>query len=86
MFGREGYDLMPTIDLPNDNHRINEIMELSDNGYLNQILISQDIAWKSRLRAYGGHGYDQYSNQRGSSDACKRHARGADPYNIGGKS
>jgi len=58
LFGEEGYYFVPTIDLPNDHQRINEIIELINQGYLNQILISQDICWKHRLRSYGGHGYD----------------------------
>lgn len=57
IFGWEGYHVMPTVDLPNDNHRVNEIMQLIEDGFLDQILVSQDIAWKSRLRSYGGHGY-----------------------------
>ena len=57
IFGWEGYYSMPTVDLPNDNDRINEIMLLIDQGHLDQILISQDICWKSSLRSYGGHGY-----------------------------
>lgn len=58
IFGWEGYHQMPTVDLPNDNHRVNEIIRLIEQGHLDQILISQDICWKSRLRRYGGHGYD----------------------------
>jgi phosphotriesterase-related protein len=58
IFGWEGYHTYHSVDLPNDNHRVNEIIQLIDQGYLNQLLISQDIAWKSRLRSYGGHGYD----------------------------
>jgi len=58
LFGEEGYYFVPTIDLPNDHQRINEIMQLIDEGYLNQILISEDICMKYRLRCYGGHGYD----------------------------
>jgi phosphotriesterase-related protein len=59
LFGREGYYPMKhrVIDLPNDHQRINEIMELMDAGYLNQILISQDIWNKIQRRAYGGWGY-----------------------------
>ena len=34
-------------------------MRLIDQGYLSRILLSQDVAWKNRLRGtYGGHGYD----------------------------
>jgi len=56
--GNEGYYTLSTIDLPNDHQRVNEIMQLINQGYLNQILISQDICTKHRLRRYGGHGYD----------------------------
>ena len=60
LFGREGYYplYLRRIDLPNDNQRINEIMELIDAGFINQILISQDIWNKHQRTAYGGWGYD----------------------------
>ncbi len=60
MCGVEGYYplYLSIIDLPNDHQCINEIMQLINQGYLNQILISQDIYTKHRLRRYGGHGYD----------------------------
>ena len=45
------------IDLPNDGIRLRFIRTLIDKGYLTQILISQDICTKTRLIAYGGHGY-----------------------------
>lgn len=44
-------------DVPNDAGRINEIMALIDEGFLNQILISNDICYKHRLCRYGGPGY-----------------------------
>lgn len=56
--GTEGYYSYSSIDLPNDHQRVNEIMELINQGYLSQILVSQDICTKRRLRSYGGHGYD----------------------------
>ena len=37
--------------------RVNYIIRLIDKGYLNQILISTDIAMKARLVSYGGPGY-----------------------------
>jgi len=40
-----------------DMQRIEQIMELIDAGYLNQILMSQDICFKVQLLHYGGHGY-----------------------------
>jgi phosphotriesterase-related protein len=59
LFGREGYYPMHhrVIDLPNDAQRINEIIELINKGYLNQMLISQDIWNKTQRCAYGGWGY-----------------------------
>jgi len=44
-------------DLPNDAERINQIMALIDEGFLNQILISQDVCHKHTLWRYGGPGY-----------------------------
>ena len=64
VFGIEGYyparvalseGHLPT--MPNDVGRIKEIMELIEFGYLNQILISQDIGMKISLTSYGGWGY-----------------------------
>jgi len=59
LFGREGYYPLEqrVIDLPNDAMRINEIIQLIDEGYLNQILISQDIWNKTQCCRYGGWGY-----------------------------
>ncbi|MBA7581936.1 Phosphotriesterase homology protein [subsurface metagenome] len=60
LFGREGYfpPQRRFIDLPNDHQRLNEITQLIGEGYLDQILISQDICTKQQLCAYGGWGYD----------------------------
>jgi phosphotriesterase-related protein len=58
LFGQEGYYFVPTIDLPNDHQRINEVTQLIELGHLHQTLLSQDICMKYRLRRYGGHGYD----------------------------
>jgi phosphotriesterase-related protein len=49
-------------DVPNDAGRIDEIMALIGEGFLNQILISQDHAWKTSLRRYGGPGYAHILN------------------------
>jgi len=56
LFGREGYYPI-NLDLPNDAQRINELMQLIDEGYLNQILISHDIWTKTQCCTYGGWGY-----------------------------
>ena len=50
------------IDLPNDYGRINQILELIDHGYVNQVLLSQDICTKTRLVTYGGLGYGHILN------------------------
>jgi phosphotriesterase-related protein len=55
-FGWEGYSTLTT-ELPNDSKRLNWIIQLISEGFLNQILISHDINWKHRLAKYGGHGY-----------------------------
>lgn len=51
------------VDLPSDQVRIRQIIELIDEGYLNQILISHDIcAQKIRLTRFGGSGYAHILN------------------------
>ncbi len=47
---------------PNDTQRIYEIMQLIDAGYLNQILISQDVWTKIWRARYGGKGYAHILN------------------------
>lgn len=58
LFGQESsfYPLAP-IDMPNDAGRIDSILRLIDAGYLERILVSQDICAKHRLTRYGGEGY-----------------------------
>ena len=41
-----------------DKERVQMIKKLIDRGYLNQILITNDICLKSMLHKYGGWGYD----------------------------
>ena len=57
-FGTESsfYGATP-FDMPSDGQRLDRIMGLIGRGGTKQILISQDIAMKYRLRRYGGHGY-----------------------------
>jgi len=66
-FGREGHyplylrtarQANECIDLPNDHQRLNEILEMIRAGFIQQILISQDIWNKHHCRKYGGFGYD----------------------------
>lgn len=58
MFGLESayYPFEPT-DMPNDGRRIDLVMRLIDEGHLDQILVSHDIAFKHLLVRYGGNGY-----------------------------
>ena len=58
-FSMEGYypRRYGVFDIPNDAARVNYVIRLIDQGYLNQILISTDTAMKARLVAYGGPGY-----------------------------
>lgn len=58
-FSLEGYypRRYGVFDMPNDAQRINYIIRLIDKGYLNQILISTDMAMKNKLVSYGGPGY-----------------------------
>lgn len=57
LFGWEGYYPIGRVDIPNDAYRINELADLIAQGHVNQLLVSQDICYKTRLRRYGGHGY-----------------------------
>ncbi len=61
LFGREGYYPI-NLNLPNDSQRINELMQLIDEGYLNQLLISHDIWTKTQCCNYGGWGYAHILN------------------------
>ncbi|HKT79773.1 MAG TPA: hypothetical protein VJP86_06105 [Vicinamibacterales bacterium] len=57
-FGIESaYYPFADVDLPNDGQRVRLIAELVRLGYVDQIVVSQDICTRTRLRRYGGHGY-----------------------------
>lgn len=45
------------VDVTNDAGRIREIMVLIEEGFLDQMLISNDICYKHRTCCYGGPGY-----------------------------
>lgn len=45
------------VDIPSDQGRIRQIIELIAEGYLNQILVSHDICARIRLTTFGGSGY-----------------------------
>ena len=59
LFGQEQslYGLNLQFDLPNDAIRLRMIRRLIERGHLDQIAISHDICYRSRLQEFGGHGY-----------------------------
>jgi phosphotriesterase-related protein len=59
LFGQEQslYSLNLNVDLPNDAERLRCIRRLIDRGHLEQITISHDICYRTRLTRFGGHGY-----------------------------
>jgi phosphotriesterase-related protein len=58
LFGMETtYYKWSDIDMPNDGVRVAWLRSLKERGHLNQIAISQDICFRTRLKHCGGHGY-----------------------------
>ncbi len=59
LFGLETsyYPYNPAFDMPNDGERMRQILALIERGYLRQILMSHDIAYKHCLTRWGGYGY-----------------------------
>jgi len=58
LFGIETtYYPLNAIDMPNDGRRLKQLRTLIDRGHLDQIVISHDICYLTRLTRYGGHGY-----------------------------
>jgi len=48
---------------PDDEVRARNIMELIDQGYENQLLLSLDVCMKQHLHCYGGKGFDHLQNR-----------------------
>lgn len=57
-FGTTGYRPMFDKSWPIDEDRVIQIRNLFQEGYEDQILVSQDIFRKTELTKYGGYGYD----------------------------
>jgi phosphotriesterase-related protein len=59
LFGTESayYPYNPSFDMPNDGGRMAHVLALIEAGHGSQILMSHDIAYKTSLARYGGHGY-----------------------------
>lgn len=43
---------------PRDTDRISALVKILDSGFIDKVLLSQDVFVKTNLRAYGGWGYD----------------------------
>lgn len=54
LFGIETshYEVCDDIDMPSDSERVKKLKMFKDNGYLDKLLISQDIHTKHRLVIY----------------------------------
>ena len=58
LFGNEGsYYPLAELDMPSDAQRLDIVRGIADEGYLDRVVIGQDICTKHRLVKYGGHGY-----------------------------
>jgi phosphotriesterase-related protein len=57
LFGFDHSCLGPGRYAPSDHDAAARVCGLAERGYLEQLLVSQDVGVKTRLRAYGGWGY-----------------------------
>lgn len=57
-FGAEWYHDGDSVSWPSDRERIRAIVELVKEGYIEQLMVSQDTCQKLQLKKYGGWGYD----------------------------
>jgi len=57
-FGQEDYVEVENFVHPRDIDRIAALKRLVDIGYIDKILLSQDVCLKTYTRRYGGRGYD----------------------------
>jgi phosphotriesterase-related protein len=48
----------PDTYMPSDYQRIEQVIGLIDDGYLERIVLAHDNCTKHRLREFGGHGFD----------------------------
>lgn len=56
-FGNEGYPSPWGRAMPTDEERVSALAELISAGFVDQLLVSQDVCMKSLWCRYGGHGY-----------------------------
>ena len=57
-FGEEDYADEWGYVHPRDLQRIEWVKRIIDAGYIDNLLISQDVCYKTYMREYGGYGYD----------------------------
>jgi phosphotriesterase-related protein len=57
-FGEEDYVDEANFVHPRDKERVRNLTRLIDSGYIDSLLISQDVCTKIYTRTYGGYGYD----------------------------
>jgi phosphotriesterase-related protein len=58
LFGWESSNYpLSDVDMPSDAQRIGYVQLLIDEGYVERIVLAQDICFKHRLTRYGGDGY-----------------------------
>ncbi len=57
MIGMSYYYADESAQSPSDEENARAIRELIDDGFINQLLLSQDVFLKTMLTRYGGHGY-----------------------------
>lgn len=57
MIGMGYYYADESAQSPSDEENARAIRELIDDGYIQQVLLSQDVFLKTMLTRYGGHGY-----------------------------
>jgi len=59
LFGMENsyYKWNEDVDMPNDAKRLVDVRLLLERGHADQVAISHDICYRTRLRCFGGHGY-----------------------------
>ncbi|MBW2056670.1 MAG: phosphotriesterase-related protein [Deltaproteobacteria bacterium] len=57
-FGKEYTRTDKSYELPKDTQRVKSIQYLAQEGFVDRILLSQDVCFKMDLHRYGGWGYD----------------------------
>ena len=57
LWGREGNWPAFEVIIPSDTQKMKGIEKLIENGYQDQVLLSQDVCMKIQLMSYGGYGY-----------------------------